>query len=239
MYKYLLFFSLLFAVTHAQGFLRKGNQMDSDTRAENKLDEDDALSGMTREMFLMQDCDWELQPPVLDDDCAVDLRLRRHIQQYTRTPVKLQLLKRKGKYGLRAVGKLDSGKKLRAFWRQGGTGSSATRLKSSDFLQASYDDAVRSRLFMVEFELQLPKLNKKQPAPSIVYSVAVEPGSMNSKAMVPRGAGRVKVFSAGRDAPAVPAGKCNVGVSMRAGLVDPSWAKGRAIFRKGRPAGII
>lgn len=222
----------------------KSSQMDSDFKAENKLDDDETLSGMTREMFLMQDMNWELQPPVMDENCVdIDDATKRHIQRYCGSPIKLQLLKRKGKFGLRAVGKMESGKKLRAFWRQGGAGAGTPKLKASDFLEASYDDAVRSRLFQIDFEVQLPKMknSKAALAPSVVYSVAVEPGSMNPKSMVPRGAGRIRVYPAGHEAgsTAVVAGKCNVGVSMRAGLVDPGWAKGKAIFRKGRPAGII
>jgi hypothetical protein len=240
--KPLFLLSLLFSLATAQRFLREGGQMDNDFKAENALDEDESLSGMTREMFLMQDMSWELQPPVLDDNAPIDGATKKHIQRYCSAPIQLKLTKRKGKFGLRAVGKMESGKKLRGFWRQGsGDATGAPKLKSSDFMTASYDDAVRSRLFMVDFEVQLPKMKNKVLPPSVVYSVAVEPGQMNSKAMVPRGAGRIKVYPKGHEPGSAPvvAGKCSVGISMRAGIVDPSWAKGRPIFRKGRPAGII
>ena len=219
----------------AQRFLREGfsNQMDSDFKAETQLDENEAMQGMTREMFLMQDLEWELEPPQLELD---NLALQHHIQKYLKKPLQLKLMRRKGKYGLRAVGRMADGKKVRAFWRQG----VAKPIKASEFLEAPYDEAVRSRLFLVEFEVQLPGKNRKSPV-SVVYQVPLESGSMNPKAMVPRGAAHVRVYPDGNTKDdCLEAGKCHVGaVTMRPGLVDPSWAKGRAVFRKGRPAGII
>lgn len=235
----LLCFCLACQIASAQRFLREGfsNQMDSDFRGEMKLEDNEALSGMTREMFLMQDLEWELEPPVIDSN--IDGKLERHIRKYLGGPLQLKLLKRKGKYGLRAVGKMENGQKLRAFWRQGAGGQ--TRLKTSDFLEASYDDAVRSRLFVVEFEVQLPPMSKdRKEMPSVVYQVAVEPGSMNPKAMIPRGSGKIRVYPVGHEGgPAMDAGTCNVGMTMKAGLVDPTWARGRPFFRKGRSPGWI
>jgi hypothetical protein len=225
------------ALSSAQRFLREGfsNQMESDFRAEAALDDNQALSGMTREMFLMQDLDWELQPPT-SLNLSSDRGLERHIKKYTQHPISLKLLKRQGKHGLRAIGTTDDGKKLRGFWRQA---TAPSRLKSSDFLEASYDDAVKSRLFLVEFEVQLPRYKKHQPA--VVYQVAVEGGGMNPKAMVPRGDGTIKVFPAREEQGGTPelAGTGAVGLRMKAGLVDPGWARGRAILRKGKSAGFI
>jgi hypothetical protein len=225
-------------VAQAQRFLREGfsNQMESDFRGEMKLDENEALSGMTREMFLIQDLEWELEPPMIKAN--LDGKLQRHMRKYLDAPIQLKLLKNKGKYGLRAVGVLPNGQKLRGFWRQGSP--SQMQLKASDFLEASYDDAVRSRLFVVDFEIQLPPLGKGKGLPSVVYQVAVEPGSMNPKAYIPRGSGRILVYPSGHEqSSCVDAGTCNVGVSMRAGLVDPTWARGRPFFRKGRSPGLI
>lgn len=232
----LLCFLVLIQTALAQRFLKPvSGQMDSDFRGEMKLDENEALSGMTREMFLMQDINWELQPPVLESQ-KLDRKLRNHIQKYFQSPLQLKLLKKKGKYGLRAVGQTDNGKKLRAFWRQG----IVDRLKASDFLEVSYDDAVRSRLFAVEFEVQLPPLKRgSKTLPSVVYQIPLEPGSLNAKSMVPRSSGSVRVYPEGRSAPPIVAGTCNAGVTMKPGLVDPSWAKGRTVFRKGRSTGLM
>lgn len=241
---YLCFFvvlTTLLSTSNAQRFLRQGfSNSGSDLGNEMKLDDTD-MSGLTREMVLMKDLPWELQPPTLEG--IGDVKLKRHIHKYLNCPVHLSLHKMRGKYGLRAVGKMEkSGKKLRAFWRQSPPGK-LPQLRPSEFLQASYDDAVRSRLFVVDFELLLPPLKGSKNLPSVVYSIAVEPGSMNPKALIPRGVGKVRVYPNGRTSgvdDSIVAGIGHVGVSMRAGLVDPSWAKGhRPAFRKGRSVGTI
>jgi hypothetical protein len=237
----LLFCFLLVLQAKSQRFLREGfsNQMESDFKGEMKLEENESASGMTREMFLMKEIDWELQP--VDFKNVRNAKMRRHLESFFNQPVKLKLSTRKGKYGLRAVAQLQSGKRLRAFWRQVG---GAPRLKTSDFLAVSYEDAIRARLSVVEFEVQLPPPDKKSKTlPSVVFTVSVEPGTMNAKAIIPRGAGTVRVLpdghSVGETAPTLQAGKVYVSLPMRAGLVDPSWAKGRAVFRKGRPTGTV
>lgn len=224
----------------AQGFLREGfsSQMGSDARNELKLEDNESAGGMSREMYLMKELDWELHPA--DFSGIKDVRLRRHIESFFKQPVVMKLSPRKGRFGLRAMGMAPSGKKLRGFWRQTG----GTALKTGDFLTASYDDAVRTRLSTLEFEVQLPPVSKKSKAlPSVIYSVAVEPGSMNAKAIVPRGAGRVRILPNGHGPndkdESLQLGKGHVSIPMRAGIVDPSWAKGRAVFRKGRSLGVV
>ena len=231
------FLALLSWRASAQRFLREGfsNQMESDFRSEAALEDNQALSGMTREMFLMQDLEWEVEPPTRLH--IADRGLQRHVEKYIRHPIHLKLMKRQGKHGLRAVGTTDDGKKLRAFWRQANIGSS-NRLKASDLLEAPYDDAVKSRLFMVEFEIALPSYKKNQP--SVVYQVAVEGGGMNPKSMVPRGGGTIKIYPA-REKKSAPvlAGTAPVGLRMKPGLVDPNWSRGRTIVRMGRTNGFI
>jgi hypothetical protein len=234
-----LLLALLCSMASGQRFLRQGfsNRMDSDFQGEMKLDENDSLSGLTREMFLMQNVDWELEPPSLEH--ILDPKLKKHIRRYMNQPIQLKLMRKKGRYGLRAVGYLNDGKMLRAFWREGTSG--IRTLKSTEFLEVPYDEAVRSRLFNVEFEVQLPPMKKgSKDLPSVVYQIPMEAGSMNPKAMVPRGAGKVVVYPTGHEkSVAFEAGRGYIGISMRAGLIDPSWAKGRAIFRKGRSTGLI
>lgn len=224
----------------AQSFLREGfsSQLSSDARNEMRLEENESANGMTREMFLMKEISWELHPT--DFSAIKDSRLRRHVESFFHRPVLLKLSPRKGKYGLRAMGQAPSGKRLRGFWRQAGGVPS----KSGDFLSASYDDAVRTRLSMMELEVQLPPVNKRTRAlPSIIYSFAVEPGSLNAKAIVPRGAGQVRVLPNGHSPmskdEAVIVGKAHVSLPMRSGIIDPSWAKGRSVFRRGRPVGFV
>jgi len=57
---------------------------------------------------------------------------------------------------------------------------------------------------------------------------------------VPRGAGKLKVYPLGHDkGECIDAGKCNVALPMRGGIVDPSWARGRKVFRQGRSTGLV
>jgi hypothetical protein len=174
-------------------------------------------------------------PPDLE---GVSGSLKRHVLKYMKDPLTLSLQKKTGKYGMRAIAKTESGQKLRAYWRESPPGTEGSLLPS-DFMEVSYDRAVRSRLSVVEFEVQLPPRGKSKKLPSVVYSIAIESGSMNPKSIVPRGAGKVKVYPEGRGSSPIEAGTGNIGLKMRAGLVDHGWAKGRSIFRRGRPVGII
>jgi hypothetical protein len=234
---------LLYCCLHyvrAQGFLREGfnSQMGSDARNELKLSDNESANGMSREMFLMKSIDWELHPT--DFSGIKDSRLRHHVETFFKQPVVMKLSPRNGKHGLRAMGLSHSGKRLRGFWRQVG----GLPLKSSDFLTASYDDAVRTRLSVLEFEVQLPPLDKKANSlPSVIYSVAVEPGSMNAKSIVPRGACRVRILPNGHNPSGADEilhlGKAHVSLPMKSGIVDPGWARGRMVFRKGRSTGMV
>ena len=162
--------SLLLQPKRTHGGLREGFTSKVGNDARNKMkDEAGALNGMTREMFLMKDKEWELQP--VDFSCIKNLKLRRHCQKFLDRPVQMKLSARKGKYGLRAQGQLHNGKRLRGFWRQ-----SIPNTKAKDFLKLSYDEAVRQRLTSVEFEVQLPPTDKKSkrlPTPS-AFSIALK-----------------------------------------------------------------
>jgi len=207
-----------------------------ETNAKNKRKDDaGALGGMSsREMYLMQDKQWELQPA--DFSCIKNLKLRLHCQKFLNRPVQMKLSRRKGKYGLRAQGQLNGGKRLRGFWRE-----SISRGGGEDFLKVSYDDAVKQRLTTVEFEVQLPPTDKKSKSlPSVIYSVAMEPGTMNPKSVVPRGAATVRVLPEGHregeEVSTLNLGKAFVSLPMRSGIVDPGWAKGQ---RPSRAASVV
>jgi hypothetical protein len=261
-----------------QRFMRQGMSGSEDFGSEMKLDEADAGADMTREMFLLQNLNVQLHPFDVADDAFLLTDnssssdnigpLCRHVRRYLSEPVVLKLQKRRGKAGLRAVGiATKSGTKLRALWRQAPpaaaaatpppTSGTAARVLS-DYTTTSYDDACRKRLFHVEFEVVLPSLKTKAKSKtrhqrqlqqvSVLYRVAMESGSMNPKAMVPRGLGTVSIRckSTADDndttttTTTIPAGRTLVGVvPMKPGLVDSAWAKGRAVFRRGRSCGII
>lgn len=234
----LVIFCLLIQTRGIYGGLREGFSSKVGSDARNKMkDEAGAANGMTREMFLMKDKTWELQP--VDFSCINDLKLRRHCQKFLSRPVQMKLSNRKGKFGLRAQGQLKSGKRLRGFWRQ-----STPSAKGEDFLKLSYDEAVKQRLTSIEFEVQLPPTDKKsRKLPTVIYSIVVESGAMNPKAIVPRGAGNVRVLPEGHcdeeEVDTLNAGKAHISLPMKSGIIDPGWAKGRLVFRKGRPTGPV
>ena len=233
-----LFVCLLIQAKGIHGGIREGFSSKRGSDARNKMkDEIGAANGMTREMLLMKDKTWELQP--VDFSCINDLKLRRHCQKFLSHPVQIKLSNRKGKFGLRAQGQLKSGKRLRAFWRQ-----STPISKGENFLKLRYDEAVRQRLTNIEFEVQLPPTDKRsRKLPTVIYSVVVEGGAMNPKAIVPRGSGSVRVLPEGHSDEeedyTLNAGKAHVSLPMKSGIVDPAWAKGRLVFRKGRPTGAV
>lgn len=230
------FLTFVLATPFAEGqrFLRSSGQARSDAQSQLSL-ADGELNGMARELFLMSESniDWELQPPSLSD---LDGSLKRHVEQFLDGGLTLKLSKNRGKYGMRAVGTMPNGKKLRAFWRQ----AVRAPLEPADAQSMSYDDAVCRRLFGVEFEVVLPPLPGKKALPSIIYQIPVEAGRLNPKSIVPRSSGNIKVFPEGRQGDAIEkVGEGRVGLRMGAGIVDPAWAKGRAPFRIGRKLGIL
>ena len=238
---FLLLSVLCFRIASAQRYLLRRL---SSTRV-MRADDEGRTGGLSRTMHLMQNLPWQL--PALRNLVDVpDPALRSHLRKYLSRPVNLTLLRKPGKFGLRAVGQLSNGKKLRAFWRQ--SFPKTSQFMTSDVLKQSYEEAVRESLFTVEFELQLPPVSRRSKVlPSVVYTVSVERGNMNPKAIVPRGPGRVTIWPEGRSGSkgalaggTVDMGTCAVlGYEMRPGLVDSTWAKGRPIFRAGRKSGLV
>ncbi|KAL3905266.1 MAG: hypothetical protein SGILL_009746 [Bacillariaceae sp.] len=230
------------SVLIVQAGLRDGfsSKVGTDAKNRMKLDDAGAAAGLSREMYLMKDKKWEIHP--VDFSSVDNLKLRRQCEKYLSKPITMRLSTRRGRYGMKAVGDSPSGTRLRGFWRQ--APGSSTNSQGSDFLKLKYADAVKQRLSTVEFELQLPPIDKKSKTlPTVIYSVAVEPGAMNQKAIVPRGGGSVRILPGGHgdgdEAQTVEVGKAYVSIPMRGGIVDPGWAKGRMAFRRGRPTGPV
>lgn len=216
--------------------LRQGFSTTLGSQDRSRSDEAGMRNGLSREMFLMKNKQWELQP--VNFECIKDLKLRRHCQKYLSRPIKMKLSARGGKYGLRAQG-LCGGKRLRGFWRQ-----NVPDEKRDDFLKIGYDEACSQRLSSIEFEVILPPTDKKsRKLPSVIYSVVVETGSMNQKAIVPRSSGTVRILPEGRgngeDDKILSIGKAFVTLPMRSGIIDPGWSRGRSFFKKGRTTGLV
>ena len=121
----------------------------------------------------------------------------------------------------------------------------------------------------VELEVLLPKTKKATnnrgggPPPSIVYRVPIQTGHVNPMGMVSKSRATVTLYPYGRtlatSSPssnaavtasssreggrkgdlAIPLGLTNIHLPLGPGLVDPSWAKGRKLFWKGRSVGLI
>ncbi|KAL7538452.1 hypothetical protein ACHAXR_010323 [Thalassiosira sp. AJA248-18] len=134
----------------------------------------------------------------------------------------------------------------------------------TNVLKDSYEDCLK-RLYgkYVELEVLLPKPKKSSssilrsggPPPSIVYRVPIQSGHVNPMGMVSKSRATVTLYPKGRTLAAANAsgagaasvqrdeaillGLTNVHLPLGPGLVDPSWAKGRKLFWKGRSVGLV
>lgn len=228
-----LFLSLIWDIG-AQGLFRRGFSGQEDFTADIRLDEQAGASDMSREMFLMKDLNIVL-PKLENMDGITDRKLRRHVQKYLgQSNVNLKLMKRRGRFGLKAIGVTEHNKKhLRAFWRP----ATPEKTQRVDFTKCSYDEAVRMRLPVMEFHVQLPPLKRGESLPTVVYQVPFDSGTINPKSMVPRTVGTVHVKKDDQEFFVTDRFHIGTGVT-RNGVCDPSWAKGRAVFRPGRKSGL-
>jgi len=131
----------------------------------------------------------------------------------------------------------------------------------TNVLEDSYEDCLK-RLYgkYVELEVLLPRNSKKGgilggPPASLVYRVPISKGQVNPFGMVSKSRATVTLYpkgrtlaaanASGRDASsaprdlAIPLGLTNVHLPTGPGLVDPTWAKGRKVFWKGRSVGLV
>jgi hypothetical protein len=134
-----------------------------------------------------------------------------------RAPITFTLYNKRGKYGLRAIGTTPTGQKLRSFWRQATiptpttpptttlTTTTTTPVTKNRYLSLSYDDAIRTKLFIMEIEIQLPpcrrstRSSSSKALPSVIYQIPMESGNMNPKNMIPRGTAQVLLYPYGRN----------------------------------------
>jgi hypothetical protein len=128
-------------------------------------------------------------------------------------------------------------------------------------LEDNYEDCLK-RLYgkYVELEVLLPRSSKKGgilggPPASLVYRVPINKGQVNPFGMVSKSRATVTLYpkgrtlaaanASGRDASsaprdlAIPLGLTNVHLPLGPALVDPSWARGRKVFWKGRSVGLV
>lgn len=128
-------------------------------------------------------------------------------------------------------------------------------------VEDSYEDCLK-RLYgkYVELEVLLPRSSKKGgilggPPASLVYRVPINKGQVNPFGMVAKSRATVTLYpkgrtlaaanASGRDASsaprdlAIPLGLTNVHLPLGPGLVDPTWARGKKVFWKGRSVGLV
>jgi len=141
------------------------------------------------------------------------------------------------------------------------TGKASRMEIGKNVLEESYEDCMK-RVYgkYVELEVLLPRTKSRiaamgGPPPSLVYRVPIQSGSVNPMGMVSKSRATVTLYPKGRTLAAanasgpnavnikrdeaIPLGMSNVHLPLGAGLIDPSWAKGRKVFWKGRSVGLL
>ena len=144
------------------------------------------------------------------------------------------------------------GNQLRSVWfigsERASTQSSVVREQEKDLLTKSYEDN-SSKLYPSHFVLEvfLPKTKVcKGGNPLVTYSVPFGTGTTSPKSKVAQANGVVTIYpngrkrtSSGEVSQGIEIGKTSLHLNSGPGLVDPSWAKGRKNFWKGRSVGTL
>jgi hypothetical protein len=233
-----VFFFGALCICTVEAILRDGFSSGMDREFSPEGQEIDDSGGMTQEMIKMKNQEWQLDP--IDFTKIADKKLRKHLQTILGKPTRIKVtnLPLKKGLGYRAMGKTANGKKLRAAWR---AGTRRNEIRSKDIVNEPFDDAVRRRqgASHINIELMLPSVKGSKDLPSLVYDVVVEMGSVNPEAVVARSKGTATLYPKGykHKEYKVDVGTARACMPMKAGLVDPAWARGRTIFRKGRSVG--
>lgn len=234
--------SLLFLCLCLACFLPSYAQLLTGLQGEFEFDFDEAGKkkpsdpSMTQEMWKLDDKTWQLD--AIDLSKIRDPKLRKHVKKFM--PVNISLRSKPGKLNAtyKAFANTKDGKKLRAIWKRADQKLSP---RGDEILRVSYDEILRGRDTStgVDFEIQLPPLKGKRKLPALVYTIVVANGSLNPQAVTIRSKGNVKVLPNGLGEEGYSIGKTWVGYPMRAGIVDPLWARGKTIFRRGRSVGSV
>lgn len=229
------------AAAAARGaFMRDGFNAGMDREFSPENQEIDDSGGMTQEMLMMKNQEWQLDP--IDFSQISNKKLKRHLKSLVGKPTRIKVtnLPLKKGLGYRAMGKTANGRKLRAAWR---AGTRRNEIKNKDIVHEPYEEAVRRRngAAHVNIELMLPPVKGSKDLPSLVYDIVVERGSVNPEAIITRNKGKVTLYPKGykNKTDKVDVGYAQACMPMKAGIVDPSWARGRTIFRKGRSVGQV
>lgn len=132
-----------------------------------------------------------------------------------------------------------------------------------DCLKRLYGKYVELEVLLPKTKRMMNSSGGGGPPPSLVYRVPIQTGHVNPMGMVSKSRATVTLYPYGRTLAtaaaastptpsssstsreggggdlAIPLGMTNVHLPLGPGLVDPSWAKGRKLFWKGRSVGLI
>jgi len=153
-------------------------------------------------------------------------------------------------------------RRVRATWTTTGPRAVSPQDQDGACLRLDYDAACLTAHGRMEVEVTLPRLRGTGKSPVVVYNFPISQGNMEGgNTYITAGAGSVRVFPAGRtgqrvrekdgfqagkiqteaeeEEGGVDVGRAAAHVSAGQGLVDPGWAKGRAVWRQGRRVGVL
>ena len=167
--------------------------------------------------------------------------------------------------GLRFVpfGLSPTARRIRATWTTTGPRVLSPTDQDGSCLSLDYDAAALTAHSRMEVEVTLPRSRRMGQSPVVVYTFPISDGNMaGAGTYIPASAGSVRVYPAGRrrrpqqqekdgfqvgkiqtevaedkEDGGVDVGRVSAHVSAGQGLVDPSWARGRAVWRQGRRVG--
>lgn len=150
--------------------------------------------------------------------------------------------------------------KLRSVWfigyERASMQTNAVQQQEVDLLTKSYEDNT-AKIYPSHFVLEvfLPKTRAcKGGNPLVKYSIPFGVGTTSPKSKVPQSNGIVTVYPNGRkksstasttslsdevSSQGIEVGRTSLHLKTGSGLVDPSWARGRRYFWKGRDVGTL
>lgn len=150
-------------------------------------------------------------------------------------------------------------KRVRATWTTTGPRVLSPADQDGACLALDYDSACLTAHSRLEVEVTLPKVRRTGKNPVVVYNFPISQGNMEgANNYITASAGSVRIFPTGRtnrrqqekdgfqagkiqseteEEGGVDVGRASAHVGAGQGLVDPGWAKGRAVWRQGRKVG--
>ena len=150
-------------------------------------------------------------------------------------------------------------KRIRATWTTTGPRVLSPADQDGACLTLDYDSACLTAHSRLEVEVTLPRMRRTGKNPVVVYNFPISQGNMEgANNYITASAGSVRIFPTGRtnrrqqekdgfqagkiqseteEEGGVEVGRASAHVSAGQGLVDPGWAKGRAVWRQGRKVG--